>query len=118
MRDDALPLQRVVVAGGLIALAVAIVIGVVLAILHGRGVPVGGQAVAKPDPLEADLPMLQSAPQADLAAYRKEKSRELNELGWVDAASGVAHVPIDVAMALLVQRAASAPASATRGGGS
>ena len=52
----------------------------------------------------------------DLAAYREEKQRELNQVGWVDAASGVAHVPIDLAMTMQLQsqlqrRAAASGAS-------
>jgi len=111
MRDDTLPLGRVLVVGATIVLAVACAIGVVLAILAHRHVPVGGVAIDKPVTLPVDLPMLQSAPQPDLAAYRAEKQQALHGLGWVDAASGVAHVPIETAMALQVARAASAGAA-------
>lgn len=114
MRDDALPLRRIAAIGFGIAGVVALVIGAVLAILAQHRVPVGGAAVARPAQLGADLPMLQSAPQIDLAAYRADKSRALNQLGWVDAASGVAHVPIDVAMAMLVRRAATPASEASR----
>ena len=111
MRDDALPLARVLAAGAAIVLAVACAIGVVLTMLAHRHVPVGGVDIAKPVPLDAGLPMLQSAPQPDLVAYRAEKQRALHGLGWVDAASGVAHVPIETAMALQAARAASAGAA-------
>jgi hypothetical protein len=115
MRDDALPVARIVFIGGGIALGVATAIVIVLAILSARHVPVGGQAVDKPRQSGSDLPVLQSAPQTDLAAWRQEKSRALNRLGWVDAASGVAHVPIDVAMGMLVERAGgTARADASR----
>ena len=92
--------------------AVAIAIGVVLAILAHRRVPVGGVADRRgPRSSAGDLPMLQTAPQPDLAAYKAEKLHALHDLGWVDAASGVAHVPIETAMAM---QAASRPRARER----
>jgi hypothetical protein len=111
VRDDALPIGRLLWVGVAIALAVATAIAVVLAILAHRRVPVGGVLIDKPAQLGADLPMLQTAPQPDLAAYKDAKLHALHDLGWVDAASGVAHIPIETAMALQAARAASAGAS-------
>ena len=111
MRDDALPVGRLLGAAAAIVLAVAVAIGVVLAILAHRRVAPGGARVDPPPTLGPDLPMLQAAPQLDLAAYRAGQQQALHALGWVDAASGVAHVPIETAMALAVARAASAGAS-------
>ena len=111
MRDDALPIARLLWVGIAIALAVATAIAVVLAILAHRRVPVGGVLIDKPVQLGPDLPMLQTAPQPDLAAYKADKLHALHDLGWVDAASGVAHIPIETAMALQAARAASAGAS-------
>ena len=45
---------------------------------------------------------LRSAPQQDLAAYRAEKEARLHGFGWVDAQRGIAHIPIESAMDLLV----------------
>lgn len=100
MRDDALPMGRLVLAGVAVVTTVAIAVGVVLAILAHRHVPAGGIAIDKPAQLADGLPMLQSAPQPDLAAYQAAKRRALG-----DAAP---HVSIEAAMAL---RAASAAAS-------
>ena len=111
MRDDALPIRRLLGIGAAIVLAVTIAIGVVLAILAQRRVPPGGVAIDRPLSPGAGLPMLQPPPQPDLAAYRAEKQQALHGLGWVDAASGVAHVPIETAMALQAARAASAGAA-------
>ena len=111
MRDDTLPIGRLLWVGAAIVLAVTVAICVVLAILACRRVPVGGVAIDKPLSPGAGLPMLQTAPQPDLAAYRAEKQQALHGLGWVDAASGVAHVPIETAMALQAARAASAGAA-------
>ena len=111
MRDDALPFARFVAIAGAIATTVALAVVVALAILHAHGLPAGGAPVARPAALPADQPALQTAPQPELAAYRASKRAALERLGWVDAASGVAHLPIEQAMALLARRAAEAPAS-------
>ena len=111
MRDDGLPIGRLLWVGVAMALAVAAATAVVLMILAHRRVPVGGATIEPPVQLAADLPMLQTAPQPDLADYRADKLHALHDLGWVDAASGVAHVPIEAAMAMQAAQAASAGAS-------
>jgi hypothetical protein len=111
MRDDALPVGRLAWAGVAMAAATAIALAVVLAMLQHRRVPPAGIAIDPPPPLAADVPMLQAAPQLDLAAYKDAKLHALHDLGWVDTASGVARVPIETAMAMQVARAASAGAS-------
>jgi len=110
MRDDALPIVRVLWVGAGIVLAVATAIAVVLTILAHRRVPVGGVRIEPPAQLGTELPMLQTAPQSELAAYQAAKLHALHDLGWVDAASGVAHIPIEAAMAMQAARAASAEA--------
>ena len=111
MRDDALPILRLSWVAVAMASAVAAAIVVVLLLLQHRHVPVGGVAIDKPAPLAPGLPMLQTAPQPDLAAYKSEKLHALHDLGWVDAASGVAHVPIETAMAMLAASSAERGAS-------
>ena len=111
MRDDALPIARLLWVAVAIVAAVTLAIGVVLAILAHRRVPVGGVLIDKPAQLAAELPMLQTAPQPDLAAYEASKLHALHDLGWIDAASGVAHVPIETAMAMRAAQAASSGAS-------
>jgi protein SCO1/2 len=58
--------------------------------------------------------MLQAAPQVDHDAYRRAKAAARDHYGWVDAASGVAHMPVSEAMNRLAQRAPSAPVSSTQ----
>lgn len=111
MRDDALPVGKLLRLGAAIPSAIAFAIVVVLCLLAHRHVPVGGEAVARPATLAAGLPMLQSAPQQDLARDRAAQQGALDGLGWIDAASGVAHVPIATAMALQAASAPSAGAS-------
>ena len=114
MRDDALPVVKLLGAAAAVAGAIAFALLAVLLILHHRGVPAGGLPVAPPPPLAADQPMLEPAPQPDLAAYQAAKQHVLHGLGWVDAASGVAHVPIETAMAMRAATAASGPSGASR----
>ena len=111
MRDDALPILRLSGVAAAMAGAMATAIVVVLLILHHRHVPVGGVAIDKLAPLAAGLPMLQTAPQPDLAAYKADKMHALQGLGWVDAASGVAHVPIETAMEMMAASSAEKGAS-------
>lgn len=49
-------------------------------------------------------PALQVNPQVDLQTYRTRADRDLNSYGWIDQAHGVAKVPIDRAMDLLLAR--------------
>jgi hypothetical protein len=60
-------------------------------------------------------PVLQSAPQLDLQAYRSDKQRQLDSAGWVDPAAGIVRIPVREAMALLVARAASGATGAASG---
>ena len=82
MRDDALPVARLLGAAGAIVLGIAAAIATVLALLHHDRLPPGGIPVAPPAPPEADAPMLQTAPQSELADYRRAQARR--------AASGAA----------------------------
>ncbi len=49
-------------------------------------------------------PVLQIDPVADLNAYQTEQQELLNSYGWVDKATGVAHIPIDRAIDLTIQQ--------------
>ncbi|CDX52095.1 hypothetical protein LCM4577_23490 [Mesorhizobium sp. LCM 4577] len=48
-------------------------------------------------------PKLSTAPGQELASTRKEENAELNKLGWVDRTAGIARIPIDDAMKLVVR---------------
>jgi len=52
-------------------------------------------------------PTLQSAPQADRAAFMADKARLLHSHEWIDPAAGIARIPIDDAMRILAARGAS-----------
>jgi hypothetical protein len=119
MRDDALPVPRLLLAAGAIVAIVATSVVVVAVLLHVRGMPAGGVPVAHPQGPPDGRPALQPAPQEDLAAVRQAQSAQLQRWDRGDAASGVARVPVAVAMERLVAQAASMPpaASASPAGG-
>lgn len=47
-------------------------------------------------------PRLQSDPFAELDRLQAEQDARLNSFGWVDESTGIAHIPIDMAMDWLV----------------
>jgi hypothetical protein len=49
-------------------------------------------------------PRLQDAPLHDYATYRASQDAYLNSYGWVDRQQSVAHIPIEQAMNLLIER--------------
>lgn len=78
MRDDALPFHRILAVAGAIAAGIALAVVTALLVLHHAGLPPGGPVVARPiEP--PGQPALQTAPQLDLAAYRRQKARAASE---------------------------------------
>jgi hypothetical protein len=49
-------------------------------------------------------PRLQTSPWTDLKKFHEIEERHLHTYGWVDEKAGVAHLPIEKAKALLLQR--------------
>jgi hypothetical protein len=49
-------------------------------------------------------PRLEIDPQASLAALQAQEKERLGTYGWVDKPNGVVRIPIDRAMALMVER--------------
>jgi hypothetical protein len=49
-------------------------------------------------------PRLQTTPWQDLKRFHEDEERHLRSYGWIDEKVGIAHVPIDRAKALLLQR--------------
>jgi hypothetical protein len=70
----------------------------------------------RPDALNSGLtmqvqgPMLESSPQADLAAFRRAQLAQTGQWGWVRGEPGVARIPVREAMLLLAERDAAARA--------
>ena len=108
--DDELAYKAIVrFALGLIAVTL-----VVLAVTWEMGVAFKKAEQAEdppPSPLaesRADTippgPRLQSTPPRDMNELRAQEREALTTYGWVDPATGVARIPIDRAMSLLVER--------------
>ena len=49
-------------------------------------------------------PRLQVSPPFDLQAFRAKEDARLNSYGWINSSSGVVHIPITVAMDLLLKK--------------
>jgi hypothetical protein len=58
-----------------------------------------------PQPTVQTEPPLQIAPALDLQALRQREDRLLRGTEWIDQGAGIARIPIEDAMALLVKRA-------------
>jgi hypothetical protein len=56
------------------------------------------------------LPNLQSQPFKDIYQLRQGENEKLSSYGWVDKDGGVAHIPIDRAMEVMLQRGFAARA--------
>jgi hypothetical protein len=98
--------RAIVLSGAAIAATVLLVAATVFLLLHWWDVPPDTGRAPVDHPLAGGRAGLQSAPQQDLAAYRAEKERRLHGIGWVDAQRGIAHIPIEDAMAALAAGAA------------
>ena len=59
------------------------------------------------------VPQLQAHPDIDLQEYLKEQRRMLDSYGWVDRKNGVVRIPIQRAMAILLQQGLPARNSKT-----
>jgi hypothetical protein len=49
-------------------------------------------------------PRLQTTPWQDLKGFRAAEDQELGSYGWIDEKNGVAHIPIDKAKEMILQR--------------
>jgi hypothetical protein len=64
-------------------------------------------------PVEPPAPRLQKTPELELRALRKATADRLASWGWVDKSAGIAHMPIDEAIARLAVPEPAAPAPDT-----
>ena len=95
--------SRAVITGAAVLL-VAIVLAATLGGIYGRHLnPSGRLGVPTPTSPEAKLPLSESAPQSERARFDAEKQAVLEGWGWVDKRAGVAHIPVERAMALMIE---------------
>ena len=62
--------------------------------------------VASALPSEPPPPRLETAPAADLRAFRAAEDARLDGYGWVDRRAGIVHIPIERAIDLVASEAA------------
>ena len=108
MRGDIAARPIAWVAAGIAGVVLLVVVSVFL-LLDAWDTAPGQDRVHMPYPVVVPGPVVQSAPQLDLQAYREQKQRLLEGSAWLDAQRGIARIPIADAMALLAASAASAP---------
>ena len=99
---DAPALRGIGIGAG--AILGMVLVAVVVAVLLVRATT-PPPSPATPPPFRGET-RLSAAPQADIAAFRRDKERLLREYAWVDRAHGIVRIPIEQAMALLVARQA------------
>lgn len=94
--------------------AAVIIVAMLLAALAAfgftrwRNVPLDAGPDTPPH-LRPGVARLQPAPQDDATAYFEKKSAQLEAYAWVDRDAGVARIPIDEAMRILIQRRGGKP---------
>jgi hypothetical protein len=68
--------------------------------------PAAGTAARSPLAVDRlpPAPRLQNSPPADMAAFRAHENAILASSGWIDQNAGVAHIPIEVAKKLLLDK--------------
>ena len=117
--DRELDVRAILIFGAVLALLVAAALAamwILTVVLRDRA----AQADPRPSPI-AELnaravppePRLQSNPPVDMKTLRAQEETELHSYGWVDEKAGVARIPIDRAMEILVAKAARPPAKRT-----
>jgi len=57
-------------------------------------------------------PRLQTTPELDLQAYRREERRRAASWGWIDEKTGVVHIPVERALEIVAARGLPAHPSA------
>jgi len=100
--------RRIAWVGAEIVAVVVLVVIAVFLLLHAWQMPARTDRVRLPYRPQIAGPVLQSAPQLDLARERAEKRRLLDSTGWIDAQRGTARIPIATAMELLAKPPAAA----------
>ena len=108
--DSELDFKSIVGFGVILTLVTLIV----LALMWGMGIifKEAEQAKDRPPPVMAEAlvdpippgPRLQAAPPRDMDELRAADHEALGSYGWVDQAGGVARIPIDRAMSIVLQK--------------
>jgi hypothetical protein len=104
-RSDLPALPAALAIGGVLSLiAVAALVAWALAASFGQRHPVTRPDAFQQAAAQPASPRLEADPSADRMAIDAAAQAHLTGYGWSDRQAGLAHVPIDRAMALLVQQ--------------
>jgi len=104
---DNVSVRALAIGGAAIIATVVIAIVVAFVLVHGMTpARLKGRIAAEPSqpPPIAAPERLQYEPASDIARFKAQKQQLLHGYGWVDRAHGIAHIPIDEAMKLLVDQ--------------
>jgi hypothetical protein len=97
------------IAIGAGAIVLAVLVAVTTGLLIERSLRTDETPATDRAPLTiVGAPRLQPTPERDFPAFRDEKEHLLHAYAWADRPHGVVRIPIDRAMALLVQQHATA----------
>ena len=106
--DGDLQVVRVLLWFGGLAVAVAVAFSIADVVWLEFSTRRGAPDVTANRPVFAELdpsvPRLQIDEQGDLKAMREAEEDQLATYGWIDRRAGIVRIPIDRAMALLVER--------------
>lgn len=97
--------RKVLMTAALVIAALVMVAGAarLLSVWYGQ-TTAGASRGTLPVSVPAPEPHLRPKPENELRQHLEEKRQRLTGYGWVDRESGVAHIPIDQAMELRLQR--------------
>src|SRR3954447_12999693 len=105
MRDEAHPEPADVATGAVLWIGLGFMVFVALSVaallLYFRLTVTSSDAVP---PRDFPAPRLQGDPRADRLRLEARQRAELGGYAWVDRAAGLAHIPIEDAMALVASR--------------
>lgn len=98
------------VALGALALLGAIALALLIAAWAWHAWLPDGSATGPNGKIDFSIPspQLASAPQADRAAYFKEKEALISSYDWLDRKQGIARIPVEEAMRILARQQATA----------
>ena len=101
-RADGMSLHGIAIGALVVIVAIAFSMIVAFALIHDEARDLRA-AAPRNAPAIAGADTLQPSPDKDIAAYRAEKERLLNEYAWIDRDRGIVRIPIEQAMAMLAR---------------
>jgi len=88
----------------LIALVVLVGLAVTLVVFKAGEKPGEVSSPLLAIPQQVPTPRLQADPVRDYRAFRAREEAHLSAYGWVDRTNGVVHIPVERALALVLER--------------